>query len=64
MEFVVRRETMRNLAKLETMRIEHDQSRKNLADKREKNAWLVKELEELKLTYGIDIKRCYRAGEN
>lgn len=49
-EFGVKQERMRNLAKLEAMKFEQDQGRNELAEEKEKNTRLAKELEKLKLT--------------
>lgn len=45
----------RNVAKVDVITSECDRSRKKLAEEREKNAQLVKELEEAKLTQKIDL---------
>lgn len=49
---------------MEAMKSEHDQSRKELTEERDRNTQLVMEMEELRLTQGIDIERRRRAEKN
>lgn len=55
---------MRNLAELDTMRIELVQGRKELGEERERNARLKKELEEINFDYHINNEHWFRVVDN